>query len=298
MRDRLNPPRTTELTKERLHELRKTVLTEITEQSSAAHRRLRAIPATVLILVFATATAAGAAIFLRQEFDPSTEVLQAERAEAIARLGADIPLPPGGSFDALLEVDYTEDEKGLAASLAFNAWCQWTGLWLQGALDQEPNKSAEALAVMEEVPSWPQLTEVDGGGVIAGLEAVVAFARGGDVDDVALHYATNCIGMNAELDAAVAPLSPPASAESATPADSTNVTATCETLLRVLADASASESADEVVAALQEAAEVAAAGIENEHLTQLFTTASESRDPQATLASLHEEVTTVCETSS
>lgn len=298
MRDRLNLPENGELSEDRLHELRKTVLSEITEASSEVPRRFKAIPATVLVLVFATATVAGASIFLRQEFDPSTEVLPAERAEAIARLGAEIPLPPGGKFDPLLDVDYTEDEKGLAASLAFNAWCQWTGSWVKGELGGEPSRSIDALDVMEDVPSWPQLTEVDGGGVIAGLKAVVASAEGRDFDAVALHYTTNCTGIDPDLDTALATLQPPEAADNTKPAEGPNVTAVCESLAQIVADASASESREEAVAALQEAAEVAASGLGNERVTRLFTAASESPDPHESLTPLNEELASVCEGSS
>lgn len=298
MRDRLNLPENVELSDDRLRELRRAVLSEITESPSEVLRRFKAIPATVLLLVFVTATAAGAAIFLRQEFDPSTEVLPAERAEAIARLGAEIPLPPGGNFDALLEVDYTEDEKGLAASLAFNAWCQWTGSWLKGELGREPSRSMEALDVMEDVPSWSQLTEVDGGGVIAGLEAVVASARGRDFDAVALHYTTNCTGMDPDLDTALVTIQPPETGDGPQPAESPSLAEGCESLAELLADASASESREEVVAALQQAAEVAASGLGSERVARLFTAASLSPDPHESLTSLNEELTAVCEGSS
>jgi hypothetical protein len=201
MRDRLNPPEYPELPDDRLRNLRAVVMTEVSRNRRARLRGLRTVPVAVTILVLATAAAAGAT-WLRSEWNPATEILPEDRAEAIARLGADIPLPPGGNFDALIEADYTEDEEGMAGTLAFHAWCQWTGNWLDGVMLDEPLWMDDALVVMTEVPSWRQISSPDSTGDVArGLAAIAAAAAEGDIEPVVQHYGVNCTGVDVERDA-------------------------------------------------------------------------------------------------
>ena len=165
----------------------------------------RALALTVGFLVLAVASIASAGTFTAQtEFDPLTEVLPQGRAAAIDRLGADIALPPGGSFDALINVNWTEDERGLAGTLAFNAWCQWTGQWIDADIAGDAESRRAALSVMEDVPSWPQIVEVDAGGVIVWLDRVAAEARNSDIDSVVTGYQTNCIAVDSDRDARLA----------------------------------------------------------------------------------------------
>lgn len=202
MRERLISPNYFELPADRRRELRRIVLSEIVPKRAPRRTARRTLAVAIGVFVVATAGIAGAVtLLLPTELDLSTEIFPEDRVEAIARLGAGIPLPPGGSFDALVDVDWTEDERGLAGTLAFNAWCQWTGRWIEGALNDDPGQQKESLAVMQDVPTWPQLVEVDGGGVIAGLTGIANAAQGGDLGTVATHYQTNCSGLNVERDA-------------------------------------------------------------------------------------------------
>jgi len=156
-------------------------------------------------MVLASATVASAVTLLAQtEFDPYTEVLPQDRAAAIDRLGADIALPPGRSFDALINVNWTEDERGLAGTLAFNAWCQWTGQWIDAEIAGDSESRQAALNVMEDVPSWPQIVTVDAGGVVAGLTGIAVAAGTEDIDAVVTNYQTNCIAVDLDRDARLA----------------------------------------------------------------------------------------------
>jgi hypothetical protein len=214
MRYELISPEIFDLPDHRRNALRRIVIAEIRTAAPVGFARLRTVPAAVgmSVLLLAIAGVAGAAL-LRSgiEFDHTRAVLPAERAEVIDRLGSDIPLPPGGSFAALVNVDYVEDEDGLAGSLAFNAWCQWTGWWLDGALDEDPTKQQEALTIMEEVPQWPELLRVDSpvGGVTPALAQIAASASGNDVETVATHYQINCTGLDQARDDRLGAIWPP-----------------------------------------------------------------------------------------
>lgn len=178
-----------------------------TGQKPKGSRRFgrRSLALAVGLLVLTSASIATAVTILEQtESDPYSEVLPQDRGAAIERLGADIALPPGGSFDALVDVDWTEDERGLAGTLAFNAWCQWTGQWIDAQVAGDSESSRKALSVMEGVPSWPQLVAVDAGGVVAGLTGVAAAAGAEDIDTVVTNYQTNCIAVDIDRDARLA----------------------------------------------------------------------------------------------
>lgn len=205
MSEGLNRPPDFEIPSDSERRLRASVLSEISPRHS--HRRIgrRTLAVAVGLMVLASATVASAVTLLAQtEFDPYTEVLPQGRAAAIDRLGADIALPPGGSFDALINVNWTEDERGLAGTLAFNAWCQWTGRWIDADIAGDSDSRREALSVMEDVPSWPQIVEVDAGGVVAGLTGIAESADAGDIDAVVTNYQTNCIAVDLDRDARLA----------------------------------------------------------------------------------------------
>lgn len=196
----MKPPDRQELTSDRHRVLRAVVMNEIARPKPVRFRRLRTVPVTALILVvFGASTAT--ALLLRSEFNEAAIVLPAGRAEAIQRLGGDIPLPPEGSFDVLVDLDMTEDEEGLAFSLAFHAWCLWAGSWLDGFHGGDPTTSDRAARVMAEVPGWSQVRAVDPRGDLrAGLGAVAAAAVAGDGRTVAAHYKINCTTVDPDRD--------------------------------------------------------------------------------------------------
>lgn len=208
MRDLLTPPERHDIPSGRHRQLRNFVISEIGQPRSFGRVGRRAVAISVALFVLTSVGVAGA-VLLNPEFDLETEVLPKDRAEAITRLGSDIPLPEGGSFDALIDVDYTEDEAGLASTLAFNASCQWTGQWIDGTLDDQPNRRLEAETMMGQVPTWPQITATDGGGVSVGLAAVATAAAEGDLGAVVQHYQTNCTAIDSGRDADLARRWPP-----------------------------------------------------------------------------------------
>ena len=124
-------------------------------------------------------------------------------AEIVDELGKDIPLPPGGNFDRLKSTMLKADpdghgvemsESGIVGTLAFNAACQWTGYWLDGYERGDEKQKAEALAVLDEIPSWPALVASDGGGVVSQLRLRADAARQNNPSLFMQDYKINCTG--------------------------------------------------------------------------------------------------------
>lgn len=127
---------------------------------------------------------------------PELEVEAHEADEAIDRLGADIPLPPGGSWErlrqSLRENPASMDELGFRSMLEYNAACQWYGFWLEAIEASDEMTAAQALPVLEEIPTWRSLQVTDGGGVISVFEQLASDARRGDPAFVQEWHTINC----------------------------------------------------------------------------------------------------------
>lgn len=287
MRDRLTPPERHDIPNGRHRHLRNFVISEIGQAGHFGRVGRRAVAISVALFVLTSAGVAGA-VLLNTEFDLETEVLPENRAEAIARLSSDVPLPEGGSFDALVDVDYTEDEAGLASTMAFNASCQWTGQWIDATLDNQPSRQLEAETMMGQVPMWPQITATDGGGVSVGLAAIAAAAVEGDLDTVVRHYQTNCTAIDGGRDTDLARWWPPEPGMASDPGP------LCTELDITLTDLEAGRVTDPA-AALAEAAELALSGPEKfDQLSSDLAAAAKSGVTSSALPSLAAALDALC----
>jgi hypothetical protein len=121
-----------------------------------------------------------------------------EQLTAVPRLARDIPLPPGGNFDAVLgaisDVQPQQEEAGLAGGLAFAAACQWYGYWLDGFNRGDAAQMSAALRTIDEIPTWPQLVEVGSGpgGTVNDLKRLAATTDSGSPDPVRQFITANC----------------------------------------------------------------------------------------------------------
>lgn len=145
-----------------------------------------------LVAAVLTASAVGVLAGSRSnlDHDDQTAVRPEDRSEVIDRLAADIPVPPGGGFDALRDGEYVEDETSLAGTMAFVAACDWAGSWLDGN-SAERSRATEILA---ELPGWPHLTAVAGESTINYLRLVAQAAERGDHEFVHSWFTANACG--------------------------------------------------------------------------------------------------------
>lgn len=129
--------------------------------------------------------------------------LDAPGAEAIVDdLAQDIPLPPEGNFDRLKATLLTSpdghgvemSESGIVSTLSYDAACQWTGYWLDGYERGDERQKAEAVVVLDEIPSWPAIVTSDGGGVVEQLRMRARGAREGNPSLFMQDYRINCTG--------------------------------------------------------------------------------------------------------
>jgi hypothetical protein len=117
--------------------------------------------------------------------------------DVILELAEGIELPPGQTFDRMIENlpdEPTEQtEAGIKATLEFEAGCIWTGYWLDAVEAGDTDARDEAVAVLEEIPSWPALNTSDGGGVTDAWTRNAELAAAGDVQGVLDNlYTNNC----------------------------------------------------------------------------------------------------------
>lgn len=117
--------------------------------------------------------------------------------DVILELAEGIELPPGQTFDRMIEnlpdepTEQTED--GIKSTLEFEAGCIWTGYWLDAVEAGDTDARDEAVAVLEEIPSWPALNTSDGGGVTDAWRRNAELAAAGDVQGVLDNlYTNNC----------------------------------------------------------------------------------------------------------
>jgi hypothetical protein len=117
--------------------------------------------------------------------------------EVILELAEGIKLPPRQTFDRMIEnlpdepTEQTED--GIKSTLEFEAGCIWTGYWLDAVEADDTDARDEAVAVLEEIPTWPALNASDGRGIIDAWTRNAELAAAGDVQGVLDNlYTNNC----------------------------------------------------------------------------------------------------------
>lgn len=117
--------------------------------------------------------------------------------EVILELAEGIELPPGHTFDRVIEnlpEEPTEQtEQGIRSMLEFEAGCIWTGYWLNAVEADDTAARDQALAVLDEIPTWPALNATDGGGAADAWTRNAELAAEGDVQGVLDNlYTANC----------------------------------------------------------------------------------------------------------
>lgn len=137
---------------------------------------------------------AGSGELLRLDADDAPEVL--------VELGADIPLPPGGSFDEIIadlpDEPTDQAEEGVRFTLEFNAACQWAGYWLEANEADDAEAMAEALTALDAVPEREALiANSSPPDALVRLWARIAdAARSGDPEAMYnAGYGANCSGV-------------------------------------------------------------------------------------------------------
>lgn len=124
-------------------------------------------------------------------------------AGIVNELGADIPLPPGGTFERLKSTLLRPDrdghgvemtESGIVSTLSYDAACQWTGYWLDGHERNDERQKAAAQAMLDRIPTWPAIVSSDGGGVVDQLVRRAEGARADDPSRFLQDYRINCTG--------------------------------------------------------------------------------------------------------
>lgn len=125
---------------------------------------------------------------------PDLEVAPGETDAAIDRLGADIPLPPGGNWDrvraAFNEPTYI-GELGLRSMLEGSAGQQWMCHWLENTESGDSDAVRDATEALAVLPESPVLDAVDGGGTIEYWTRVANAAEASDVGTMA-QLGTHC----------------------------------------------------------------------------------------------------------
>lgn len=123
-----------------------------------------------------------------------------EQLSVFDRVSQEMPLPPGGNFELqrknITEAPALEEEEGLAGDLAVAASCQWYGYWLDGYKRGDQAQMTAAARTIDEIPSWPQLVQVDPGpgGIVEGLKDVARSVDAGDPALVRQFLTANCAG--------------------------------------------------------------------------------------------------------
>lgn len=117
--------------------------------------------------------------------------------DVILELAEGIELPPGQTFDRMIENlpnEPTEQtEAGIKTTLEFEAGCIWTGYWLDAVEAGDTDARDQAVGVLEEIPTWPALNTSDGGGVTDAWTRNAELAAAGDAQGVLDNlYTNNC----------------------------------------------------------------------------------------------------------
>lgn len=187
-------------------EAKQALLQEITtmnpqpSQAATAKRtrlpRRRLVPVVVAaVLVLSAVGVAANTLFTQSSFDDTEYISGREVGRAIDEIGADVPLPPGGSFDAVRETAVatgSQSRAGIAGMLGFNAACQWYAHWYDAHTTGQDAVAASTVDVLRQVPTWTPLTDVDGGGVAQLFRDLADEAAEGNAEAVSTFLNTNC----------------------------------------------------------------------------------------------------------
>jgi hypothetical protein len=137
-----------------------------------------------------------------QSENDTTEFLDVSAPDFAAvalQLGADIPFPPGDSAAAYVPIVFGSDGlvqvSGVRMTLALDAVCAWSGVWLQATAAGDAAQSHAAATVLGEAASWPAIADHDGGGVVVSLQRVADAAAAGDDGPVREHWEANCTSL-------------------------------------------------------------------------------------------------------
>lgn len=182
--------------------------TEQPRTTSRTTRRRRTFTALGIVAVLGTGAGVAAAtgLFARTgqpgsgfgEEDASEQIrVDAPDAPDVVReLGDEIPLPPGISFDDVIELPdepTTQTELGLQSTLEFEAGCQWATYWITSHETGNETAATDALTVLDAVPTWPATVATDGGGLVDMWQEIADAARAGDIAGVNdAGYTVNC----------------------------------------------------------------------------------------------------------
>lgn len=113
------------------------------------------------------------------------------------KLATKYPLPPGGSFEETKSNAARNrahvQRAGLEGMIASSAQCQWMRWWLDGHTAGDRGKLTAAAKALKEVPTWPILHEIDGGGVVASAREVAHAAETGDATLIRQDWTANCV---------------------------------------------------------------------------------------------------------
>lgn len=187
-----------------------TTITSIERPRTAARRRHALVALAVAVALGAGATGAAAAggFFARTgNFASGTgedgtgeiiDVGAADAMEVISQLDADIPLPPGGTWDDMA-ARFTDDpslmaESVLRSTMEWNAACQWATNWLDAEAVDDRAAMAMAERTLQQIPSWPGMVANNpDGGVRRIWETISAAAGSRDATGLrAAGYTANC----------------------------------------------------------------------------------------------------------
>lgn len=112
---------------------------------------------------------------------------------------AGIPFPPGDNADPYIRDAFPHSglvsANGVRTWLSEDAQCAWEGYWLQARADGDTSAQAAATAVLQQIPSWPELVASDGGGVIDLARTVAAAAAAVRTDTVRQVWSVNCASL-------------------------------------------------------------------------------------------------------
>lgn len=132
--------------------------------------------------------------------DDSSRVEPDERADAIARLGAGIPLPSDHSFDMLIDATHTESENALTGVLVHHAWCRWLGVLIDGIEQRDDSAVVEALGNLQWfVEEWDELP-IAGPAIRRQVAEVIIESADGREYWAISDYLLNCFGIDPARD--------------------------------------------------------------------------------------------------
>jgi hypothetical protein len=121
-----------------------------------------------------------------------------EQKSAIDNVSENIPLPPGGNFDAVRSsIDQQgaqQDQTGLAGALAFAAACQWYGYWLDGYNHGDQSQMSTAQETIDAIPTWSQLSAMGSGAgsTVSSMKQLAGSVDARNAVPVRQFVAVNC----------------------------------------------------------------------------------------------------------